>query len=151
MVLFSSLNFQSGFWWISRNITNITWMVWNKKVHKSIEKSISRLQTTKYSKFKSLYLSKSYTYLYNFILLPSYNLPWDDFSGVHQWKKFSYRNYTHKAWNWDGLYSCGGLGNVTFHKQQECGYGFPSLPLATRASADVSEWFLSASGKAMSV
>ena len=32
---------------------------------------------------------------------------------------------------------------VTFHEQQECGYGFPSLPLATRASADVSEWFLS--------
>ena len=28
---------------------------------------------------------------------------------------------------------------VTFHEQQECGYGFPSLPLATRASADVSE------------
>ena len=29
--------------------------------------------------------------------------------------------------------------NVTFHELQECGYGFPSLPLATRASADVSE------------
>ena len=28
---------------------------------------------------------------------------------------------------------------VTFHEQQEHGYGFPSLPLATRASADVSE------------
>ena len=31
------------------------------------------------------------------------------------------------------------LQYVTFHEQQECGYGFPSLPLATRASADVSE------------
>ena len=39
---------------------------------------------------------------------------------------------------------------VTFHEQQECGYGFPSLPLATRASADVSEWFLSTSGEATS-
>ena len=28
---------------------------------------------------------------------------------------------------------------VTFHEQQECGYGFPSLPLATSASVDVSE------------
>ena len=28
---------------------------------------------------------------------------------------------------------------VTFHEQQECGYGFPSLPLATSASEDVSE------------
>ena len=28
---------------------------------------------------------------------------------------------------------------VTFHEQQECGFGFPSLLLATRASADVSE------------
>ena len=27
------------------------------------------------------------------------------------------------------------LQYVTFHEQQECGYGFPSLPLATRASA----------------
>ena len=27
----------------------------------------------------------------------------------------------------------------TFHEGQEWGYGFPSLPLATRASADVSE------------
>ena len=26
------------------------------------------------------------------------------------------------------------LPNVTFHEQQECGYGFPSLPLATSAS-----------------
>ena len=26
---------------------------------------------------------------------------------------------------------------VTFHEQQECGYGFPSLPLATSVSADV--------------
>ena len=39
--------------------------------------------------------------------------------------------------------------NVTFHEQQECGYGFPSLPLATRPSADMSEWFLSLSGKAL--
>ena len=31
------------------------------------------------------------------------------------------------------------LQYVTFHEQQECGYGFPSLPLATRASSDVSE------------
>ena len=30
-------------------------------------------------------------------------------------------------------------GNVTFHEQQECVYDFPSLSLATRASADVSE------------
>ena len=28
---------------------------------------------------------------------------------------------------------------VTFHEQQEYGYGFSSLPLATRTSADVSE------------
>ena len=42
------------------------------------------------------------------------------------------------------------IDNVTFHEQQECGYGFPSLPLATRASADVSEWFLSKSGEATS-
>ena len=28
---------------------------------------------------------------------------------------------------------------VTFHEQQECVYDFPSLSLATRASADVSE------------
>ena len=31
------------------------------------------------------------------------------------------------------------LQYVTFHEQQECGYGFPSLPLATRVSADVLE------------
>ena len=31
------------------------------------------------------------------------------------------------------------IWNVTFHELQECGYGFPSLPLATRASVDVSE------------
>ena len=37
--------------------------------------------------------------------------------------------------------------HVTFHEQQECGYGFPSLCLATCASADVSEWFLSTSGE----
>ena len=30
-------------------------------------------------------------------------------------------------------------GNVTFHEQQVCVYDFPSLSLATRASADVSE------------
>ena len=28
---------------------------------------------------------------------------------------------------------------MTFHEQQECVYDFPSLSLATRASADVSE------------
>ena len=26
---------------------------------------------------------------------------------------------------------------VTFHEQQDCGYGFPSLPLAMHVSADV--------------
>ena len=31
------------------------------------------------------------------------------------------------------------LWNVTFHEQHSSGYGFPSLLLATRASADVSE------------
>ena len=30
-------------------------------------------------------------------------------------------------------------GNGTFHEQHSIGYGFPSLLLATRASADVSE------------
>ena len=30
-------------------------------------------------------------------------------------------------------------GNVTFHEQHSIGYGFPSLLLVTRASADVSE------------
>ena len=30
-------------------------------------------------------------------------------------------------------------GNVTFHEQHSIGYGFPSLLLATRASADVLE------------
>ena len=39
-------------------------------------------------------------------------------------------------------------GYVTFHEQQECVYGFPSLPLSTRASADISEWFLNKSGEA---
>ena len=39
--------------------------------------------------------------------------------------------------------------NVTFHEQQDCGYGFPSLPLATRATGDVLEWFLSTSGEAI--
>ena len=34
---------------------------------------------------------------------------------------------------------------VTFHDQQECEYAFPSLSLATRAWADVLEWFLSKS------
>ena len=28
---------------------------------------------------------------------------------------------------------------VTFHEQQECVYDFPSISLATRAAADVSE------------
>ena len=37
---------------------------------------------------------------------------------------------------------------MNFHGQQECVYGFPSLPLATRASADVSEWFLEKNGEA---
>ena len=31
---------------------------------------------------------------------------------------------------------------VTFHNQQDCVYGFPSVLLATRATADVSELFL---------
>ena len=39
-------------------------------------------------------------------------------------------------------------GCATFHEQQECLYGFPSLPLATCASVDVSKCFLSKSGKA---
>ena len=46
-----------------------------------------------------------------------------------QWKKLLHINSHHST----NL-------NVTFHEQQECGYGFPSLPLATRASADVHEW-----------
>ena len=33
------------------------------------------------------------------------------------------------------------LWYVTFHEQRKCGYGFPSLPLAMCASADVSECF----------
>ena len=32
-----------------------------------------------------------------------------------------------------------GIRNVTFHEQHSIGYGFPSLLLVTRASADVSE------------
>ena len=36
---------------------------------------------------------------------------------------------------------------MTFHYQQKCVYGFPSLHLVTRASADLSKWFLSKSGK----
>ena len=35
---------------------------------------------------------------------------------------------------------------MIFHEQQECGYGFPSQPLATCASAGVSESFLSTRG-----
>ena len=31
---------------------------------------------------------------------------------------------------------------MTFHEQQECGYGFSSLPLTIRVSTDVLEWFL---------
>ena len=36
----------------------------------------------------------------------------------------------------------------TFQHRQDCVYGFSSLSLATRASRDVKEWFLSKSGEA---
>ena len=57
---------------------------------------------------------------------------------------------TNKSEIWKKMKKTPTFKNVTFHEQQECGYGFPSLPLATRASAAVSEWFLSMSGKATS-
>ena len=40
------------------------------------------------------------------------------------------------------------LYGMIFHEQHSCGYGFPSQPLATCASAGVSELFLSKSGEA---